>query len=277
MKKILVAEDDRPLRHVLCKLLISAGYSVTSAKDGVEAYNRLKKEKFDLILLDIGMPRMSGLEVLAYLRTQPTRPKAVVMTADDTPETLLRAVREQAYQYVSKPFPPKAIVEVIEKALASPAEPAPIEMLSGRRDWVELLVPCTLEAVERIQGFLMLLKVDLPTEVRESVGKAFRELLLNAVEWGGKLDPNRKVRIAFLRGRRMLLYRIADPGSGFRLEDLDHAAVANPPDKPVDHVRVREEKGMRPGGFGIVLARAIVDELLYNEAQNEVLFVKYLD
>ncbi len=277
MKKILVAEDDRPLRHVLCKLLISAGYSVTSAKDGVEAYNRLKKEKFDLILLDIGMPRMSGLEVLANLRTQPTRPKAVVMTADDTPETLLRAVREQAYQYVSKPFPPNTIVEVIENALATPTEPAPIEMLSGRRDWVELLVPCTLEAVERIQGFLMRLKVDLPTEVRESVGKAFRELLLNAVEWGGKLDPNRKVRIAFLRGRRMLLYRIADPGSGFRLEGLDHAAVANPPDKPVDHVRVREEKGMRPGGFGIVLTRAIVDELLYNEAQNEVLFVKYLD
>jgi anti-sigma regulatory factor (Ser/Thr protein kinase) len=121
------------------------------------------------------------------------------------------------------------------------------------------------------------LKTDLPDDVRESVGRAFRELLFNAVEWGGQLDPNRKVRIACLRMRRMLLYRIQDPGSGFQLEDLTHAAVSYPPDQPFEHVRVREEKGLRSGGFGIMLAKATVDELLYNEARNEVVFIKYLD
>jgi anti-sigma regulatory factor (Ser/Thr protein kinase) len=85
------------------------------------------------------------------------------------------------------------------------------------------------------------------------------------------------VRIAFLRTRRMLLYRIADPGSGFRFEDLPHAAVSNPDGQPFTHMRVREEKGLRPGGFGLLLARKLVDELLYNEAQNEVVIVKYLD
>jgi anti-sigma regulatory factor (Ser/Thr protein kinase) len=113
--------------------------------------------------------------------------------------------------------------------------------------------------------------------VRESVGRVFRELLLNAIEWGGQLDPNRKVRIAYLRLRRMLLYRIADPGTGFRLEDLSHAAVSNPPGKPFEHLRAREEKSLRAGGFGILLAQTMVDELLYNEARNEVIFVKYLD
>ncbi len=277
MKRILVVEDEEPLRRLLHELLEAAGFSVMSAGDGVEALEQLSREEFDLVLLDIWLPRMNGLEVLTHLRMQAARPKAVVITADGTPETLLRAVREQAYQYVIKPFEPKTIVELVSKALTTSPAPTAIEVISARPEWVELLVPCELDAAERIQSFLTGLKADLPDELRESVGQAFRELLLNAIEWGGKFDPNRKVRIAYLRGRRMLLYRIADPGPGFRPEDLAHAAVSNPPDKPSEHARVREDKGLRPGGFGILLARRMVDELLYNEARNEVLFVKYTD
>jgi len=113
--------------------------------------------------------------------------------------------------------------------------------------------------------------------VRESIAYAFRELLLNAVEWGGKLDPSRTVRIACLRARRMLLYRIADPGPGFSIDNLPHAAIGQPPDDPIAHMHVREAKGIRPGGFGLLTVRASVDELLYNEQRNEVVFVKYLD
>ena len=120
------------------------------------------------------------------------------------------------------------------------------------------------------------LVTDLPDDLRDSIGLAFRELLLNAVEWGGKLDPNRKVRIAYVRSSRMLLYRIADPGAGFSFQGLAHAAAGHSPDEPVAHVAVREQLGMRPGGFGIAMSRGLADELIYNEAQNEVIFVKYL-
>ncbi len=277
VKKILVVEDDRSIRHLLSEILKGAGYSIESAADGVEALEKVKQKKFDLMLLDVWMPRMNGLELLARLREQAEKPRVVVMTADNTPETLLRAIREQAYQYVAKPFQPKALLELVDAALASHPAAQPIEVLSARPDWVELLVPCELEAAERIQTFMDQLKADLSEDVREAVGRAFRELLLNAIEWGGKLDPNRKVRISFLRARRMLLYRIADPGTGFRLEDIPHAAVSNPPDKPFEHARVREEKGLRAGGLGILMTRAVVDELIYNEAHNEVVFVKYLD
>jgi anti-sigma regulatory factor (Ser/Thr protein kinase) len=82
--------------------------------------------------------------------------------------------------------------------------------------------------------------------------------------------------VACLRARRMLLYRIADPGQGFTFDDLSHAAVSHTPGA-MDHDAVRQEKGLRPGGFGLVLIRSIADELLYNERQNEVVFVKYLD
>jgi anti-sigma regulatory factor (Ser/Thr protein kinase) len=120
-------------------------------------------------------------------------------------------------------------------------------------------------------------KSGLSEDARAAVGQAFHELLLNAVEWGGKLDENRKVRISCLRAKRMILYRIADPGPGFKLADLSHAAIAQPADDPTKHEEIREKKGLRPGGFGLVLVQANVDELLYNEAQNEVVFVKYLD
>ena len=277
MHKILVVEDDRATRHLLAGLLKAANFSVATAQDGANALRRLKTQSFDLMLLDIWMPRMTGLELLARLRDEPVRPKVVVMTTDDAPETLLQAVRDQAYQYISKPVEPKALVELIRRVLAAPAASLPIEVVSARPSWVELLVPCEREAAERIQGFMAHLDTDLAPDIRESVGFVFRELLLNAIEWGGQLDPNRKVRIACLRARRMLLYRIADPGPGFSFKGLRHAAVGHPEGSPLDHMSHREDQGLRPGGFGIMIAQAKVDELIYNEAQNEVVFVKYLD
>jgi anti-sigma regulatory factor (Ser/Thr protein kinase) len=198
------------------------------------------------------------------------------MTSDGTSETLLRAVKEQAYDYLSKPFPPRQAVEVAQRALSDDQEPV-IEVLSARPHWVELLIPCTREAAERIQTFMMKLEADLPDSVRETIALSFRELLLNAVEWGGQLDPNRKVRIASVRSPRMLMFRIADPGPGFSFDRLSHAAVGQPESEPVAHMSVREERGIRPGGFGILMTKAAADELLYNEAQNEVMFVKYFD
>jgi PAS domain S-box-containing protein len=168
------------------------------------------------------------------------------------------------------------LLNVVRDALQASDASVAIEVISAQPSWVELLVPCTREAAEQIQPVVARLGADLPADVIESVGDAFRELLLNAIEWGGRLDPNRKVRIACVRTNRVLIYRIADPGPGFQLKDLDHAAIAHP-DDPLEHERVREEKGLRAGGFGILMVRAKVDELVYNEKQNEVIFMKYLD
>ncbi|MGH9579141.1 MAG: ATP-binding protein, partial [Terriglobales bacterium] len=188
-----------------------------------------------------------------------------------------RVVREQAHQYVPKPFGARQLQEAVDDALSAGEAGGTIEVVSASPQWVELLVPCAHGVADRVQGFMNVLKADLPDELRQSVGQAFREMLLNAIEWGGQFDPTRKVRVSYLRAQRMLLYRIADPGAGFRIEDLKHAAVGNPPDDPIRHMQEREEKGLRPGGFGILLTRAKVDEVIYNEAHNEVVLVKYLD
>lgn len=276
MQKILVVDDDRSTRHLIRLQLKSAGYQVETAIDGASALARLGRKPFDLVLLDIWMPGMDGLEVMARLRDTSSPPRVVVMTADDAPETVLKALREQACRYVTKPVEPKELIGLIQEVLESGPD-RPIEVISAKPDWVELVVPCDRRAAARIQSVLGRLDADLPEDVRNSVGQAFRELLMNAIEWGGELDPTQSVRISYLRARRMLLYRIADPGHGFNFESLSHAAVSNPSDRPMEHAAVREEMGLRPGGFGLVLTRAMVDELLYNEAHNEVVFVKYLD
>jgi len=278
VRHVLVVDDDGALRHAIAALLDQAGYRTEQARDGREALSKLQQEAVDLLLLDIGLPGMSGLDVLAQIRAQAAPPPVIMMTADDTPETLLQSFRAQAQRFIRKPFPPRRIVEIVSDVLTAPAVASlPIEVVSAVPEWVEIVAPCALEVGERVREFVMQLDATLPVEVRESVAQAFRELLTNAIEWGGHLDPQRTVRISCIRTRRMLLYRIADPGEGFDISGLAHAAISNPEDDPLAHDRVRQAMGLRPGGLGLVMTRAFVDDVIYNEKRNEVVLVKYLD
>ncbi len=272
-KKVLIAEDDVSLASALARMMEQAGFEAATAFNGREALQELDRRDYDMLVLDIRMPIMDGFEVMQKLQSATKRPKVIVTTADTGQDTVLQAMREQVYQFVPKPFSLRALVQLVGTALNE--DVPPIEVVSAKPDWVELLVPCHRDTAERVHAFLLQLKADLADEVREAVGQAFREMLLNAVEWGGQFDPQRKVRIAYLRANRMLMYRIADPGAGFTFKELAHAAVTNP-DDPIAHMKIREEKGLRTGGFGILLARSIVDELIYNEKHNEVVLIKDL-
>jgi CheY-like chemotaxis protein len=275
-KQILIVEDDPLIIELLLELLKDDGYSISIAQDGLDAFERLRQDRFDLLICDLWIPGMSGFELLAAIRDLPEQVQIIIMTADDTPETMLKAVREQAHHFVSKPFKRDEMRALIDATLSGPPT-LPIEVISARPNWVELLVPCEVRSVDRIQGLLYKLKADLPDDVRQSLIQAFRELLMNAIEWGGRLDAHRKVRISYVRAKRMILYRIADPGQGFGFGQLRHAAITNPTDDPISHMKVREDLGLRPGGLGILMTQSLVDELIYNEKQNEVMFIKYLD
>ena len=235
---------------LLTETLHEHKYNVVAVNDGAAALKKIKEGKFDMVLMDVWMPKMNGLEVLTKLRSVKKQPKIIVMTSDDTPETLLRRdSRGSLFTYMAKPVDPKALVVMVKEMLAKTSSAAPIEVVSASPTWVELLVPCSLDEAERIEGFMAHLKTGLSEDVRRAVGQAFHELLLNAVEWGGKLDPNRKVRISYLRARRMLMYRIADPGPGFKFAELDHAAISHMPDEPTKHDEIRQKKGCGPAAL----------------------------
>jgi DNA-binding response OmpR family regulator len=274
-KSILVIDDDATLCKLMTQTLEQQGHAVVTCSTGVEAIHLLRKRRFDVLLLDIGLPDIDGLGLLSAWHGR-NGTKVIVITTDDTAETLMTAIRGGAYLYIRKPFEPEQLRELVATALQA-EEPQPIEVLSAKSDWLELSVPCSRDAAERMDQFMRQIKIDLPAEEREGVAQAFRELLMNAVEWGGELDPTRRVRISLLRTRRMLQYRVSDPGPGFREEDLPHAAISNAPGEAFTHETVRQQMGLRPGGLGLIMVRAVADELLYNEKHNEVIFIKYLD
>ena len=153
---------------------------------------------------------------------------------------------------------------------------AGMEVVSVLPEWVELRVPCDFAAISPLQKLLTQLEADLPPEMSEAISYAFREMLSNAVEYGGRLDPAKRVEVRFVRLKRAVICRVKDPGNGFDPTRLDHAAINNPNHDPIRHASVREAQGLRAGGFGILLTSQLVDELIYNEQHNEVLFVKYL-
>ncbi len=157
---------------------------------------------------------------------------------------------------------------------ASP--PSEVEGASARPDWIELRVPCELKYVSTSEEALTLFAADIPPEMREAIAVAFCETLGNAIEHGGRLDAAQHIEVSCVRLKHAVVCQIKDPGAGFAPARLDHAAINNPGGDPLRHARVREEKGMRPGGFGLLLTAKMVDELAYNERHNEVLFVKYL-
>ena len=153
---------------------------------------------------------------------------------------------------------------------------AGIEVVSALPEWVELRVPCDLAALPPVQKLLAQLDADLPPEIGEAISYAFREMLCNAVEYGSRHDPSERVEVRFVRLKRAVICRIKDPGDGFDPAGVEHAAINNPVDDPIRHVHVREKKGLRAAGFGILLTGQLVDELVYNERHNELMFVKYL-
>ncbi|MBV9145663.1 MAG: response regulator [Acidobacteria bacterium] len=271
---ILLVEDEPDLADLVSSRLRTENFAVAVASSVSSALHSLKGISFDLVLLDVHLPDGSGLEVLQSLATDPDAPRVVLMTGSGTSETVLDAIRYRAQEFIRKPFTLDELVEVVGRSVKAAREE--IEVISCTPEWLEVLASCTRESAARIEAFVSHLASDLSTDVRIQIGQVFRELLLNAVEWGGGLNPNHRVRVAYVRGKRSIQYRIADPGLGFSFRELAHSALSATTDDPLSYVRVRERQGIRPGGLGILMARAMADELIYNEQQNEVLFIKYL-
>ena len=275
MSQILVVDDDSALHELIEAALTSDGHTLWHAFSGREGVEMLAREKFDLALIDYVMPGMDGGEFLEQLRRDYPDLRAMMVTAFGTPEAVLSAMRKRVCDFIIKPFSMADLKTAVHAALGE-AAPIEIEVISAEPHWVQLRVPCDLAAVSILQKLLIQLKADLPEETREAMAYAFREMLNNAIEHGGKLDPTKFVEVLCVRMKHAIIYWIKDPGEGFDPTQLEHAAVNNPVGDPFRHVTIRDEKGLRAGGFGILMVNQLVDELVYNERRNELMFVKYL-
>ena len=145
-KSILVVDDDASLCKLITQILEQQGLAVVTCGTGVEAIHLLRQRRFDVFLLDLGLPDMDGLNLLSVWRAN-NGTKVIVITADDTAETLMTAIRAGAYLYIRKPFRPEQLRDLVANALNA-HEPQPIEVLSAKPDWLELSVPCSRDAFD---------------------------------------------------------------------------------------------------------------------------------
>ncbi|MEO5926419.1 MAG: ATP-binding protein [Bryobacteraceae bacterium] len=186
------------------------------------------------------------------------------------------ALRSHLFGLFHRPLDEGLLVETIEEAQALESWSDGIEVLSARPNWLTLRVRCRQYTADRLVRFIRELVADLDPSDRDNIGIAFREILLNAMEHGAAFDSSKYIHVSYLRAQRFIMYTVCDPGSGFSLDDLPHAAISNPPEDPIRHLLHRAEHGLRAGGFGLMVTKDLVDEMHYNEVGNEVVLIKYL-
>ena len=215
MSRILLVDDDQDLHRLIAPTLKSDGHDVLAAATGAAGLKILEKKKVDLALIDYRLPGMDGLQFLDEVRGKYPDIRCVMITAFGTPEAVLGAIRRRVCDFLVKPFTVAELRATVDSVMSS-CPMFNIEIVSATRDWVELRLPCDLGAVPVLQRLLSQLKNDLPEQTREAIAYAFREMLNNAIEHGGKLDPSKQVEVACLRTRRAIIYWIKVSGRGFR-------------------------------------------------------------
>jgi anti-sigma regulatory factor (Ser/Thr protein kinase)/CheY-like chemotaxis protein len=274
-RSLLLIDADPAVQGAWSNLLRRDDREIHQVPGSQEALGLLRTVAFDLVLAGQGNNGFDGLKLLRRVRS--IRPATkVILTGDPDPERILAAIRQRAFAYLHRPLAPGPLGELVQQALECETWQDDIRVVSARPDWITLDVRCRIDAADRTTHFLREISARLSPQAAEDVASAFRELLMNAIEHGGRNDPHKRVRTSIIHTSRSMIVHIHDPGTGFSLDFLPHAAISNPADSPIRHVEVRAEEGRRPGGFGILLTRNLVDDLLYNERGNAVLFVKYL-
>jgi CheY-like chemotaxis protein/anti-sigma regulatory factor (Ser/Thr protein kinase) len=277
--RLLIVDDDPSIHELVRAMLVGTRWESDAVSNGEEALTQMEgreSSSYDVVLADILMPGMDGLTLLGRLRFRYPDVPVVIMTVKNTPEHVLGSLRREAAAYLAKPFSRDTLLSTLENALSSSVDGGDIKVLSDKPNWISLQIRCRLATADRLTQFVRELPSDLDPDLREQIATAFRELLMNAVEHGGHLDPEKTVDLSYIRTARSIVYYIRDPGAGFSMDTLAHAAIANTAEQPFAHLELRNQMGIRPGGFGLLMTKSFADELIYSAKGNEVILIKYL-
>jgi anti-sigma regulatory factor (Ser/Thr protein kinase)/CheY-like chemotaxis protein len=272
----LIVGSENEVNAMLRGVLEPFGWIIRHVCDNSAALALAQAEPFEVVVTSDRTSTTEDIELLGKIRRARPHIRLIILTDDATPAEVVAAMRARAFSLFSRPFSMESLAEMVRLATHAPCWDDGIEVVSATPTWIRLMARCDRKTADRLVQFIRELADDLPGPELDSVANAFRELLLNAMEHGANFDENQYVEIGYLRTSRMVVCRIKDPGEGFSLEELLHAAISNPSFDPLCHLKYRDAAGLRPGGYGIMLAKHLVDDVIYGEHGNEVLLIKYL-
>jgi anti-sigma regulatory factor (Ser/Thr protein kinase) len=241
-----------------------------------DAIGCLRGQPVQVVLTDPETPIGEDLAVARELASIRPGLRTIVLAATATSSEVIAAIREHVFACFTAPFELQELVDMVRSALVATEWRDGIEVVSGLPHWLTLRVSCHMITAERLVAFMSELQTAVPDDERDLLIAAFRELLLNAMEHGAGFDEDKVIEVTAAKTARAIVYHFRDPGNGFDADDLDHAAATPSPEDVVTSALRRAEMGLRPGGFGMLIARQVADELVYNERHNEVLLIKHL-
>jgi anti-sigma regulatory factor (Ser/Thr protein kinase)/ActR/RegA family two-component response regulator len=277
MRQVLLIGTDFDVSRSIGEALTKAGCTFECAEGDADALRCLRRESFDVVVTSPLSTVSEDLALLEEVRLIRPGVKAIVLAPHSAPEDVIAALRARVFACFTAPFDAAEIADIASRATAEINWRNDIEVLSAHRGWVSLRVNCRMLTAERLVTFLREMRSDLASALHEQLMLGFREILMNAMEHGASFDPEKVVEVAAVCTARAIVFYVHDPGAGFRLDAIPHAAVSNPPGDPTAHLEWRLALGLRSGGYGILVARNVVDEMMYSQVGNEVLLIKYLD
>src|SRR5262245_56848519 len=115
--RILVVDDEKVIREILCEFLALEGYVVRGVEDGEKALTELRLRPYDIVISDLKMPKISGLQLLERITTDKLDVLTVIMTGFGTVETAIEAMKKGAYDYILKPFKVEEVVHIVQRGL----------------------------------------------------------------------------------------------------------------------------------------------------------------
>jgi anti-sigma regulatory factor (Ser/Thr protein kinase) len=275
MSGVLIIGSRNQVGKEIGDALSAASLPVEYSAGHVDALRRLRARAFGIVITSAYNALDEGLAFLEEVRSIRPGVKCIVLAHKSTPDEVIAALRARVFAFFSPPFDAHEIASLAARAASDNQWGDDIEIISARPGWVSVRVNCRLITAERLMSFARELSSQLSEDARQEIMQALREILLNAMEHGAAFNPQQVVEVTAIRTARTMVFRVRDPGAGFRREAITHAADLS--SDPTAHIIQRDEEGIRAGGYGLLLAAGTVDELIYNEIGNEVLLIKYLD
>jgi len=271
MNTALIVEDDTDQAELVAELVQIRDLRPLVARNGREGLRMARAHRPAIVLLDLMLPDVDGFDVCRRLRGDPrTLATPIVMvTACNGRADRKRGFRVGANAYVTKPYDAADLFEAIDAARSWRAA------IDRARIAGEIRVELNSETefLQEVNEFLTRLYrlTPLADDQIAQLRQAVMEMGQNAIEWGNRHQSDELVELIYRVYSDRVEIVVRDQGPGFDPSDLPHAATA---DNPLSHLDVREKLGLREGGFGLLIARGMLDELRYNDWGNEVTLVQ---
>jgi anti-sigma regulatory factor (Ser/Thr protein kinase)/CheY-like chemotaxis protein len=277
MSRVLVIGSYDAVSRAIAEELGNLGVPAENAVGHADALQKLRLRSFGVVITGSETSIDEDLALLEEMRLVRPAVKCIVLAPQSTPDDVIVAMRARAFACFSAPFEAQTIAALAADAIADNARYNEIQIVSAQPGWVTVRASAQLITAERLLTFAKELNSRVPEGLRQEMLQGLREILLNAMEHGAGFSSEQMVEVTAIRTGRAMVFYVRDPGPGFRRGALGDGAIADLFKPPIQHVITREEEGLRPGGYGLLLAGGTVDELIYNEIGNEVILIKYLD